>query len=279
MFFKKKIVFKVLKFNLKMTCDLIVTHERWFKTIQEQLNKKFLIEKIVPIKNEMLGYLGQYFILKGRKENIDNPSDFSFFLKIVPNGEKQKNFIRQSCVFNNEIVLYETLFPAMKFINKPNFILGLMDNFILLEDMSENFQMQDKLKPFNLEFCKITLKTIAEFHSRSLIFEMKENKILNFLKNENINLHSPENLMAEAIKTNIEGVCGIIDFIAGKSDKQWAKVKKILRKEAKEYYDEINFNGKKVLCHSDLWSNNILFQFDIYKNPIKCCLVDFQLCR
>ncbi|XP_043476902.1 uncharacterized protein LOC122507943 [Leptopilina heterotoma] len=263
-----------------MTCNLVLGYEPSFQVIKQKLNNKYLIEKIIPIEDEMLGYLGKYFILKGKRETNEEPAIFSFFLKIVPNSEKQKNFVKQSSVFNNEIILYENLFPQMKFEGIPKFILGLKDNFILLEEMTvRNFQMLDKLKTFNLNFCQIALTALAEFHAKSILFERRES-IVKFLNEKNCNLHSPESLMSGALKTNINGVCHIIDFIISieKCEKQWKLVKKCLKNEAEQYYKR-NFVEKKVLCHTDLWSNNILFQLDDNRNPINCCLVDFQLCR
>lgn len=260
--------------------NLVLGYEPSFQVIRKKLKSEYIIEKIIPIEDEMLGYLGKYFILKGRRETAEEPVNFSFFLKIVPNSEKQKNFVKESSVFNNEIILYENLFSQMKFLRRPKFILGLKNNFILLEEMTtRNFQMLDKLKTFNLNFCQTALTAIAEFHGKSLLFERRES-IVKFLNEKNCNLHSPESLMSGALKTNINGVCHIIDFIISgeKCKKQWLLVKKSLKNEAEKYYRRM-FGGKKVLCHTDLWSNNILFQLDQVGNPVNCCLVDFQLCR
>lgn len=271
-----------------MACDIqIIIGQQPFKMIEEQLKRKYyFIKNIEPVKNEMLGYLGQYFFLHGTKIDSNNQtSDFNFFLKKVPSSEVQKNFIKKSGVFNNEIAIYKLLFPLMGFKKKPDFILDSPNNFLLLQNLKpKGYQIMEKLKPFNLKFCKIVLKTMADFHSKSFIYEQK-NYILDFFEENKLDLYLPDHLMEGAIKTNINGVCAIIDFIANsqccKKSEQWNKVKNILCKEANDYYSNLRnaIPGKKVLCHCDLWSNNLLFQMDAEQNPQDCCLVDFQLCR
>lgn len=39
--------------------------------------------------------------------------------------------------------------------------------------------------------------------------------------------------------------------------------------------DEHRFN---VLCHGDMWANNIMFKYDEAGKPTDCLLVDFQMC-
>lgn len=36
---------------------------------------------------------------------------------------------------------------------------------------------------------------------------------------------------------------------------------------------------KNVLCHGDLWANNIPFKYGDDGKPVECCLVDFQLAQ
>ena len=279
-----------------MTCEIqtLLESQICFELIKEKLQQqstKYFFEDIVPVNNKLLGYLGRYFYLKGKKVDPENPlqnCDITFFLKIVPSdGTRQKDFIRKSGVFNTEIAIYTLVFPKMLNFSDtfiPRCIIDLKDNFLVLEDMtSKGFEMLNKFEPLDFLHSKIVLKTIAKFHGRSIKFEQQnQQNVLEFLKEKNINLHTPDSLMQGAIETNIEGISEIIDLIKKDFDDKegWEKVKKKLREEAAIYYEKIKLSqDKKVLCHSDLWSNNLLFKYNSRKNPIECCLVDFQLSR
>ena len=262
-----------------------------FEIIREKLyhKSKYVLHDIVPVNNKLLGCLGQYFYLYGRKLDSKNnlQRHVTLFLKIVPlAGTRQRNFIQNSGVFNTEISVYTLLFPEMiKSFDKivPKCILNLKDNFLILEDMtSRGFQMVDKFTPLDFEHCKIVLDTIGKFHGRSIIFENKnQENMLQFLQRKKVDLHSPDYLMQGAIQTDIKGVSSIIDLIKkNHNKKQWDNVKKKLKDEAKNYYKKIKVTeGKKVLCHGDLWSNNLLFKYGKNGKPVECCLVDFQLAR
>lgn len=276
-----------------MACD-IERHcepQKCFEFITKILKQQpteYVIQKIVPVKNEVLGFLGQYYYLKCKRVDPENLSqnDITLFLKMVPSaGTKQQLFIKQSGVFNNEIEIYK-LFP--KILNScdkftPKCILEMKDSFLVLEDMSSNgFLMANKFVPLDFSHVKIVVETLSKFHSRTIIFEDKHNQnMLEFLKEQKTDLHAPDVLMQGAIQTNIEGICAIINFIKNDlDDKGWERVKDKIREEAKTYYQKIKSSDyRKVLCHSDLWNNNLLFKYDSIENPVECCLVDFQLTR
>lgn len=276
----------------------ILNDEECFSVIRKKLHRDSmedfsLIEyEVVPIDG-VNGYLGQYFTLKATVARPMTPLDtrnLNFFTKIPPPiSSPQYEFMQQYGAFKKEVELYTRVFPEVldgpeqKCI--PECFLGLEDDVIVLEDMGHSgFTMTDKFQPFDFEHCEVLMKTLARFHAKSFIFEEQYKK----------NLHDEfSHCMQETLWPDKDGRSKAMFDAAVKGTVSIIEMMPDLNVEEKKVFKQkvidisANHMGKlspsskhkNVLCHGDLWANNILYKYDKDKKPIECCLIDFQLAR
>ncbi|XP_034175077.1 uncharacterized protein LOC117601872 [Osmia lignaria lignaria] len=278
--------------------EQILKDEECFEIIRKKLHKdsmedfSLITYEVVPI-NEVNGFMGQYFTLKATVASPESPMEtknIKFFTKLPPpTTSPQYDFIQQYGTFKKEVALYTTLFPEVlngldsKCI--PECFLGLENDVIVLEDMAHSgYEMTDKLKPFDYEHCKVLMKTLARFHAKSLIFEQLYQKSLHdeFFHCMQETLWPLKDGRAKSMfDAAVKGIDSMIDLIPELNEEQRKTFRTKLTDLCVNHADKLlpSIKHKNVLCHGDLWANNILFKYDVDEKPVECCLIDFQLAR
>ncbi|XP_053997128.1 uncharacterized protein LOC128886349 [Hylaeus anthracinus] len=281
-----------------LSTQQILKDEECFEIIRKKLHKdsmedfSLITYEVVPI-DKVNGYMGQYFTLKATVACPQSPletKNINFFTKIPPpTTSPQYDFIQQYGSFKKEVALYTTVFPeVLDGPDKrciPECFLGVENDVIVLEDMANSgYEMTDKFKPFDLEHCKIFMKTIAKFHAKSFIFEEVYQK----------NLHEEfSHCMQETLwplkdgrskamfEAAVKGIVSMVDEMTELSEDQREQFKKKMIDLSADHAGKLlpSSKHKNVLCHGDLWANNILFKYDEEDKPVECCLIDFQLVR
>lgn len=277
----------------------VLQDEQCFEIIRKKLRQDAMDDfslvgyEIVPI-DEVNGFLGQYFTLKATVACPKSPSkmkNINFFTKIPPPiSSPMYNFIEAYGAFKKEVALYTTVFPEMlDGLDKrciPECFLGVENDVIVLEDMVHSgYTITDKSTPFDFEHCVILMKTLAKFHAKSFVFERQYKKTLRdeFSHCMHETLWPLADSKAKAMfDAAVKGVVSMIDLLPGLSDDQRDSFKKKLVTLCADHIDKLSpsVKHKNVLCHGDLWANNILFKYEVDgRRPVECCLIDFQLAR
>ncbi|KAK0074728.1 hypothetical protein PV326_012209 [Microctonus aethiopoides] len=265
------------------------------KKLQRDLMTDFsLVSYEIISLDATTGYMGQYFKLKTIVVNNNlpmNKKSINFFMKLPPLlNSPQYKFNEEHESFTKEVDLYTTVFPKIFFgFNYcsiiPECFLGLKNEIIVLEDMAHlGYVMADKFTPLDLNHCIIVMKTLARFHAKSIIYEYKQKKNIN--DEFSHCLHEAlfpikDGLGRKMFNAAVKGVLSMVDLVTDLNECSKEKLKdKIIIlsvNHAKMLLPSKKY--KNVLCHGDLWTNNILFEYDSTKKPNNCCLIDFQLAR
>lgn len=144
--------------------------------------------------------------------------------------------------------------------------------------------MTDKFTPFEFEYCAILMRTLAKFHAKSFVFERQYKKTLY----DEFSHCLQETLWPRAdgkvramFDAAVKGVISMINLLPGLNDDQCRDFRKKIAELCAEHIDKLSPSTKykNVLCHGDLWANNILFKYDADKRPVECCFIDFQMAR
>lgn len=275
----------------------VLQDEQCFEIIRKKLQQDAMDDfslvnyEIVPI-NEINGYMGQYFTLKATVACSKSPLEtksINFFTKIPPPiSSPLYNHSQLYGTFKKEVALYTTVFPEMlndldkRYI--PECFLGIENDVIVLEDMAHSgYMMTDKFMSFDFEHCEILMKTLAKFHAKSFIFEQQYKKTLHdeFSHCMHETLWPADDRAKAMFDASVKGIVSMIDLLPRLNDDQRNNFKEKIVKLCVDHMDKLSpsIKHKNVLCHGDLWANNILFKYDANKKPIECCLIDFQLAR
>lgn len=250
--------------------------------------------------SEVSGLMAKHLSLTISVMNSDSvQNNVKLFVKMVP----QKNDFNASCVqetnnFFKEVGFYshilEKLTRHTRMLATVPRLFYCRKDMIVMEDLSiKDFCCLDKSVCLDFLHCANVLKSLACYHSATLIIE--ERKTISsgeqyrlydtfkeyFVEDSFTSMDShPSKRMhvcgCEAIAALVNlskkyGIgtkyCGIIqDRIIGVLYQIFNMLKK-------------SDNHRNVVCHGDLWSNNILFKNDANGHPCDVRLVDFQLIR
>lgn len=288
--------------------------EKIVRKAAESENVKILKAKIENF-GLYLGFLGEYFRLEIEAIVDEEKRNFKFFMKSLPISDmKQRKMLEDTGIFAKEVKLYETLLPDLaEFTANSNRWCSraflARNDLLILDDLSlEGY----KIFPFQFKFdqahVEVTLKALASFHSSSIAYEEKqrgkgksikekfdetlfetsvmdctwfhaglkvkkifrcENKLSCLSQKNFFNFHSQTIYDIALNETNFgKAHCELI------KSSFYDKIFGIIETMEKST-DEVPF----VLCHRDLWCNNLMFKLDENSNPVHCIFIDFQTAR
>lgn len=149
--------------------------------------------KIVEFKLEnfgnYFGFLGEYFRLEIKAEVENVPETFKFFVKSLPLKDlKQRKMLVETGIFRKEVKLYEKLLSNLSELStKKNFWCAngylFRDDLLVLENLSlKGFKMLPFRFKFDTPHIEVTLKSLANFHCSSIVYEETSGK--NSIENE-----------------------------------------------------------------------------------------------
>lgn len=189
-------------------------------------------------------------------------------------------------VQNKEMEMYNKIVPRMKELleiagESPNFApqcygIDLEHDVMVLEDLAlSKFVMADRIKQLDLEHALLSLRLIARFHAASA-FMVDENR--KTFKLFNSGFFSRE---TDAFHVLFESICdALVDEVATWDGYEYyAKKLPSVRRNLIEYSrrcfdcDDDDF---LVLNHGDLWTTNLMYNYDENGRPTDAKIIDFQ---
>lgn len=244
---------------------------------------------------ETNGFLGQYYTLTVTVVTGNGESrSLRYFAKTPPpTSSPQYDFLVRHNTFNKEIDVYGVIIPEMgvgsgpKWL--PDYYLGKNDRIIVLEDaVDSGYATLDKYATYGKEHWILLATAIATLHSRSLILDERLRRgtgrtILDVYGHllEEVAFIDSEPLAAKYLASCVKGACAMVDMNEGLRGERAAAIKGWIGEWVPRLPELVAPSDKwrKVMCHRDLWSNNIMFKTDNGGRPVGCYLVDFQFLR
>lgn len=257
-------------------------------------NNNFNVLKMsmVSVENTS-GYLGQYYNIRVTVKLEDSSTKkLDFFAKTPPATDSpQYDYILRYDTFNKEVIFYTDVIRRMGagkgFKWFVECYLCKKDSIIILENVKlEGYVTHDKHVPFDEQHCAWTMRALSKFHSRSLILDEKLRctgqtilDLYGHLLHEI--LYTKDDLSKKGMKAAIYGISATIDLIDSLNEQQKISLKKRVNSWVWALPNLLKPSNKhrNVLCHRDIWANNIMFKHDSNGTPLGCYLIDFQLVR
>ncbi|EZA59334.1 hypothetical protein X777_15979 [Ooceraea biroi] len=237
-----------------------------------------LVDWRLELFGEGKGFLGQYYHLCVTAQvDGDDTKSPQFFVKTPPPQTPQFDFLQRHDTFNKEIVGYTDLARRMGVGESPAWMVNCYcckrDVVIVLEDASlGGCATLDKYIPFDVEHCVLTLKTLSRLHSKSLILDERlrlEGRAIPDLYGHLLDevLFSKDEISMRFLSSDITGIYTLIAVVKRRIAEWSWKLPRLLG-PSKKY--------RNVICHRDVWTNNIMFRYDPSGKLNGCRLIDFQ---
>ncbi|KAG5869519.1 hypothetical protein JTB14_029838 [Gonioctena quinquepunctata] len=139
---------------------------------------------LVPM-DEKPGYLGDYFKLNIVVEFNGEIQPMRFFAKFIPTSGNENSIKWAESAFGKEEFIYDNFIPTLEQLGlgsltfAPKCFLVRTNECFIMEDLSSSgFASVDVLIPLDFDHLLAGVKTLAKFHSCSLLFEEKVGKAL-----------------------------------------------------------------------------------------------------
>lgn len=237
------------------------------------------------------GFFGQYYHLHVTTGMDDGGTrSLRFFAKTMPRSDSpQFEFLLRANTFNREIVAYTDLARRMDVNESSGWMVECYhcqrDVIIVLEDASLNgYVTMDKHAPFDEEHCVLLLKTLARLHAKSLILDERLRRqgrsipdLYGSLLNEMV--FSESDISERFCASGIVGMRALFRLAEARLGDEKKLVEHRFAEWTRNLSRLLRPSGKyrNVICHRDIWTNNIMFQHDPSGSPTGCYLIDFQI--
>ncbi|XP_043263956.1 uncharacterized protein LOC122404119 [Colletes gigas] len=243
---------------------------------------------------EVNGYLGSYYTLSVTVKFNNKSKELKFFAKTPPpSTSPQYEFLVRYNTFNKEMIVYSELVPTMGIGNSlkwiPDYYLGKNNAIMVLEDAKQSgYVTPDKFVPYDEDHCIWVTKALCILHSRSLILDEKLRRstgqtvmdLYGHLLEEMAFVQDDVSARKYLASCTI-GAHTMVDLIEGLSDVERTTVKNRISRWVDKIPQLLKTTSKyrNVMCHRDVWANNMMFKRDSTGKPIGCYLVDYQFLR
>lgn len=285
-------IFRALDLSIENTNEWL--NEAFFvKVIENHLGLKEDDFKITSIDTKPATKPGDNYmaVLLRSKVEIEMKSgekrSLSYISKCLLTTVYNKNMVEGYSAFPKEKEMYSVLLPefeklyldagvSVSFGPKCFYAADKPTEIIVMEDLS-NFEMVHRSVGLDQDHIEQGLAWLGKFHAASMVYREKNGDYGKHFETGVFAIsmeyaYQPYydgyfNYYIEALQKLPNG-----DKIAEKFEKYRGKLYSLVCKTLD--YDE---NGFNVLCHGDMWSNNLMFLYDEDRKIQDLKLVDFQL--
>lgn len=158
---------------------------------------------------------------------------------------------------------------------------------MVFEDTNvQQYKLRDKFLRFDMAHTLEALKTLARFHASSLIFE--ENKSAELGRDYSLNevFGKPFGHGGYVKSDNWYNLCmeGALTALKKYSKHNEEEIKTIESQIKDVWASALDLaepidGYRSVICHRDLWNNNLMFHYGADGDPDDCLLIDFQAAK
>ncbi|XP_037717741.1 uncharacterized protein LOC119552055 [Drosophila subpulchrella] len=192
-------------------------------------------------------------------------------------------------VYTREMDMYERILPRLADLvrhelgDSRKLFAGTVNvdrkrDSIIFEDLSlEQYRVADRLKKLDLEHTHLVLEKLANFHAAGAALAEREPGI--FSKNFDRGFFNQHTRGYESIMRNLlQALSRSLELEPELRQRYQAKIDRLVNHvmDYGERSTSIRPGDFVTLAHGDLWTTNIMFQYDDEGHPVNAIFIDFQ---
>ncbi|XP_035440408.2 uncharacterized protein LOC118269408 [Spodoptera frugiperda] len=256
-------------------------------------NEEIVIEdySVHNASDKMLGFLAEYWKVKVL---LSNRKVLRFFIKAISRSNAAKaNMVKEMHLFDKEAFFYSVIKENIEVPGiKPwaaRLITALNDAMVFEDLNAKQYKLRNKFARFDMAHTLQALKTLARWHACSMIYEEKKSKEngTNYKINDEYEKSLDKGGYHLSSEWFYQCMMGALEAMKSLSDYNEAEINSIESCWQDVWSKALSLSDysphqKNVICHRDLWNNNVMFHYKDDENlsePDDCVLVDFQAIR
>nr|AGK29594.1 MIP26177p1 [Drosophila melanogaster] len=223
------------------------------------------------------------------KDSKDNQSA-TFLLKTTfADKDPAAHLLINYGIYTREIDMYEQILPRLADIVKNELhdsrklfaaTVGVdrERDSIMFEDLSlERYKVACRLKKLDLEHTYLVLEKLADFHAAGAALAQRQPGI--FEKNYDRGFFNKHVRGYEPIMKNIlKALSRTLDLSPDLKERYQAKIDRLIDNvmDYGERSTSVAPGDFVTLAHGDIWTTNVMFQYDDEGHPVNAIFIDFQ---
>ncbi|XP_047995843.1 uncharacterized protein LOC125233785 [Leguminivora glycinivorella] len=248
------------------------------------------------VGDEMVGFGADYLKLRVSVTSNNKRKQLYFFIKAVSLTNTAKaNMDKEMGTFDNERLFHDVIqrnitVPGMQPWSAK--FVSCLENAVVFEDLSaQQYEMTSRFAKFDEQHTQQALQALARFHASSIIFEQTRTKELQrpYKLEEHYNEKLGTGGFIETDSWFVQCRRGALDAVEAFSKYRHTDAMKTIENRWDTVFNSVlilaepSKKHRNVLCHRDLWNNNMLFHYKRLEDecvvPDNCVFVDFAAVR
>ncbi|XP_020811791.1 LOW QUALITY PROTEIN: uncharacterized protein LOC110186844 [Drosophila serrata] len=218
-------------------------------------------------------------------------AEFATFLVKTTLADKDpaSDLFSEYGIYTREMDMYKQILPHLADLVKEDIgesrkmFAGTVDvdrarNSIIFEDLSlEKYKVACRLKKLDLEHTHLVLEKLARFHASGAALAERQPGI--FDKNYDRGFFNKHTRRYEHIMTSLlKALSRSLELNQDLKKRYQAKIDSLINRlmDYGERSATVNPGDFATLTHGDLWTSNVMFQYDGKGHPTNAIFIDFQ---
>lgn len=245
--------------------------------------------KVNPALGKGENYGGVLTRVKAQFTRSDGSAQLGHYIvkSTFEGNEFAQNTMEPYDIFNREMEIYEQVLPKLKALLREigdteqifaeTMAVDVDNSSLIFEDLNaRGFTMPDRLKGLDMKITRLVLRKLAKMHATSAVMNERENHILEGYDRGFFNRYTDN--YAPAFVGMFQAATRCVAQWPG-YEKYAAKMETLVpiyMELGKRIFD-ISPGHINVLAHGDLWTNNVLVNYDKESGePLDAIIIDFQ---
>ncbi|EDW84848.1 uncharacterized protein Dwil_GK12927 [Drosophila willistoni] len=222
----------------------------------------------------------------------NEPQHATFLVKTtLAENDPASHLLKDYGIYVREMIMYEEVLPQLAELLRRELhderklfaatvCVDRPKNSITFEDLGlEQYKLVNRLDKLDLPHTHLVLEKLAQFHALSAALNERKPGI--FSKNYDRNFFNRHTRGYQSVYENLlRGLSRSLELDNDLKKRYQLKINKLIDRimDYGEKSTDIRKSDFVTLLHGDVWSTNLMFNYNAQDEPSNCILIDFQFC-